>query len=61
MEKIYEIPKEIRAACYKEQTDSLMLAAQGYEHEGNTVKSAEMWVLYDAKKAEIRAAYPDIP
>jgi hypothetical protein len=50
---------EKRQVLYKEYCDPLMLAAKGYEREGETVKADEQWDLWTAKKLEIRTLYTD--
>ena len=51
--------QEIRAILYSEEADHLMFSAQGYEKEGDQVKADAQWVLWTAKKLEIRTLYPD--
>ena len=52
-------PAEKRAYYYKIQADPHMLAAQGYEHEGDQTKADACWAKYDEVKTEIRTKYPD--
>ena len=51
--------QEKRAFMYKAEADELLIEAQGYEHEGDAPKAAAAWGKWTAKRAEIRAKYPD--
>ncbi|MEG2061857.1 MAG: hypothetical protein RRY33_08390 [Alistipes sp.] len=52
-------PVTLREAAYRAEADQFLTAYEGYLLEGKSAQAEEQKALYLARKAEIRAQYPD--